>query len=197
MISLALFKSWLNVFFRPQISNFRDELHLKNHILTLANIVLGACLGFGLSWLIHLLFGQPVQVFMGIVSVWVEPGTQPPFSSWSLIVLGGVILGFFDFEIVLFIFARLLGGKGSFGTQAYLQLIFYAPLSIVQQIFAVIPIIGRPLFFLVAITSLIPTTTSLIATHGYRSWRAVATWLMPILLNVVVVFAVVKVLARP
>ena len=196
MNRLALFKSWLNVFFHPQASTFRDELHLKSHILTLANIVLGACLGFGLSWLTHLLFGQPAQSFMGIASIWVKPGTQPPFSSWPLIVLGGVILGFFDFEIVLFIFARLLGGKGSFGTQTYLQSIFYAPLSIVQQIIAVIPIIGRPLFFLVAIYSLIPTTTSLIASHGYRSWRAVATWLMPILLNVGVVLAVVKVLSR-
>jgi hypothetical protein len=131
---------------------------------------------------------------MGIASIWVSAGTPLPFSSWVVITLLGVILGFFDFEIVLFIFARLLGGKGSFGAQAYAQSLFYAPLAVIQQVFAMIPIVGRPLFFLLAAYSLLPTTTSLIAAHGYSTRRAVLTWLMPILLNVGVVYVVVMLL---
>jgi hypothetical protein len=88
----------------------------------------------------------------------------------------------------------LLGGKGSFGAQAYAQSLFYAPLAVVQQVFAVTPIIGRPLFFLLAVYSLLPTTTSLKAAHGYSTVRAVITWLLPILLNVVVVYVVVMLL---
>jgi len=131
---------------------------------------------------------------MGIASIWVATGTQPPFFSWTVIAAVGVILGFYDFQIVLFIFARLLRGQGSFAAQAYVQSLFYAPLAIVQQVFAVTPIIGRALFVLVAVMSLLPTTTSLKAAHGYSTIRAVITWVMPILLNVLVVFVVVLIL---
>ncbi len=195
MISVALFKSWLKVFPRPWTLVFRDELQHKSNLHTLVGVAAGAFLGLGLSWLTHLLLGRPPQEFMGIASVWVAAGTPPPFSSWAVIAPVGVILGFFDFEIVLFIFARLLGGKGSFGAQAYAQALFYGPLAVVQQVFAVIPSVGRPLFFLLAVYSLVPTTTSLKAAHGYSTLRAVITWLMPILLNVVVVFAVIMMLS--
>lgn len=194
MIIVALFKSWLKVFPCPWTPVFRDELNHKSNIRTLVGVTAGAFLGLGLSWLMHLLFGQPPQVFMGIASVWVAAGTQPPFSSWAVIAPLGVILGFFNFQIVLFIFARLLGGKGSFGDQAYVQSLFYGPLAVVQQVFAVMPIVGRALFILLATYSLVPTTTSLKAAHGYSTLRAIITWLMPIVLNVVVVFVVVMVL---
>jgi hypothetical protein len=102
-----------------------------------------------------------------------------------------VVVGFYDFEIVLFIFARLLGGKGSFGRQTYLQSLFYAPLALVQQVLVMVPGFARLLFALVAVWSLIPTTTSLKAAHGYSTLRAVLTWASPIVLNIVVVLAVV------
>lgn len=195
MSSAALFKSWLSVFLHPWTAIFREELDHKSNIRTLVGVTIAAFLGLGLSWLVHLLSGQPAQEYMGITSIWVDAGTQPPFSSWPVIAFAGVILGFYDFEIVLFIFARLLGGKGSFGVQAYAQSLFYAPLAIIQQVFAVMPVVGRPLFFLLAIYSLVPTTSSLKAAHGYSTWRAVITWLMPILLNVLVVFVIVMILA--
>lgn len=193
-MGITLFKSWWKAFLHPCTPIFRDALGHKSILHTWVDVAAGALLGVSLSWLAHLLSGQPPQAFMGIASIWVAAGTPPPFSSWVAIALLGVILGFFDFEIVLFIFARLLGGKGSFGAQAYAQSLFYVPLAVIQQVFAVTPIFGRPLFFLLAAYSLLPTTTSLKATHGYSTWRAVLTWLMPILLNVVVVYVVVMLL---
>ena len=132
---------------------------------------------------------------MGLASIWVRSGTPPPFATWPIVVAGGVIVGFYDFEIVLFIFARLLGGKGSFGRQAYLQSLFYAPLALVQQVLVMAPVFARLLFALAAVCSLIPTTTSLKAAHGYSTSRAVLTWASPIVLNVVVVAAVVLLLS--
>ncbi len=195
MINVALFKSWVKVFLHPWTPIFRDELNHKSNIHTWVGVAVGAFLGLGLSWLTHLLFGQPPQAFMGIASIWVAAGVQPPFGSWAVIAPLGVILGFFNFQIVLFIFARLLGGKGSFGAQAYAQSLFYGPLAIVQQVLAVIPGVGRLLFMLLAAYSLVPTTTSLKAAHGYSTWRAVTTWLMPILLNILVVFGIVMMLS--
>ena len=193
-MGITLFTSWWQVFLHPGTPIFRDALGHKSNLRTWAGVGAGAVLGLSLSWLAHLLSGQPPQTFMGIASLWVAPGTPPPFSSWTVIAPVGVILGFFDFEIVLFIFARLLGGKGSFGAQAYAQSLFYAPLAVIQQVFAVTPVVGRPLFFLLAAYSLLPTTTSLKAVHGYSTWRAVLTWLLPILLNVVVVYMIVMLL---
>jgi hypothetical protein len=194
MMGITLFKSWLKVFFHPWTPVFRDALRHKNIFCTWIGVAAGALLGFSLSWIAHLLFGQPPQAFMGIASIWVTPGTPPPFSSWTVIAPMGVILGFLNFEIVLFIFSRLLGGKGSFAAQSYAQSLFYAPLAVIQQVFAVTPIVGRPLFILLAACSLLPTTASLKAAHGYSTVRAVLTWLMPILLNVVVVYVIVLLL---
>lgn len=133
---------------------------------------------------------------MGLASIWLESGTPPPFSTWALVVPCGVIYGFYTFEIVLFITARLLRGKGSFRRQTYLQSLFYVPLAIVQQVLATSPIGGHLLFGLVAAYSLIPTTTSLKAAHGFSTARAVMTWIIPILLNIVVSLAVVLLVSR-
>jgi hypothetical protein len=56
------------------------------------------------------------------------------------------------------------------------------------------PAVARVLFAVAALWSLIPTTTSLKAAHGYSMTRAVLTWAAPIVANVVVV-AIVIVLA--
>lgn len=191
---ITLFKSWQNITLHPWTSAFRDALPNKSHVATLANVTIAAILGLGLSWITYLITGQAVGEFRGLAAIWVDKGTQPPFSSWSLIVPLGVVVGFYDFQIVLFIFSWLLRGKGSFGTQAYLQSLFYAPLAILQQILSVIPYIGIILFALVATWSLIPTTNSLKAAHGYSTFRAILTWLLPILLNIIVIYIVVMIL---
>ena len=193
-MKLDFFNSWMNVSLHPWTSVFADELKHKSHIVTFVSITIASLLGLGLSWVIHTLTGQDPNEFKGLVSAWIDSTTQPPFLSWSTIIPLGVIVGFYDFQIVLFIFAWLLRGKGSFGTQAYLQSLFYAPLVIIQQTLIVIPKIGLILFILVAIYSLIPTTNSLKAAHGYSTIKAILTWLLPILLNIIIIYVVTMIL---
>jgi hypothetical protein len=193
---MDLASGWWNGFTRPWTPTFRNAISARSHVKTLLGVVAGAVLGAGASWLIHRLVGSREQDFMGLASVWVKSGTPAPFATWAVVVPLGVVYGFYSFEIVLFIFARLLGGKGSFGAQAFVQSLFYAPLAVVQQLFAVIPVVGRILFALVALYSLFPTTSSLKAAHGYSTSRAVLTWMLPILLNVVVIVTVVLLISR-
>jgi hypothetical protein len=134
--------------------------------------------------------------FMGLASVWVKSGTPAPVADWVLLVPLGVVYGFYTFQIVLFLFARVLGGKRSFGTQSYVQSLFYGPLALVQQVVVVTPSVGRLLFALVAVVTLLPTTTSLKAAHGYSSARTVLTWVLPVILNVVVVIGVIVLVSR-
>jgi hypothetical protein len=192
----TLASAWWTASTKPTADTFRHALGGGSHLRTLAGVLVAAVLGLGCSWLAHWLLRDSRQEFMGLASMWVKNGTPAPFASWAVVVPAGVVYGFYSFEIVLFIFARLLGGKGSFGAQSYAQSLFYCPLALVQQIIVVIPVIGRALFVLVAACSLVPTTTSLKAAHGYSTARAVLTWVLPVLLNVLVVTGIVIWLTR-
>ena len=191
---LDFFKGWINVSLHPWMSVFAEAVNRKSHIVTFLSITIASLFGLGLSRVIHILTGQNPNEFKGLVSAWVDSTTQPPFFSWSIIISFGVIVGFYDFQIVLLIFARLPGGKGSLGTQAYLQSLLYAPLVIIQQTLIVIPIVGFVLFILVAVYSLIPTTNSLKAAHEYSTKKAILTWLLPILLNISIIYLVTMIL---
>ncbi len=188
--------SWWRVCRRPWAPVFARELGGKSNVKTFVGVALGALLGLLVSWVLHQLAGKSHGEFMGLASMWLKSGTPPPLLSWTFLVPCGVIIGFYDFEIILFIVARLLGGKGSFGAQAYAQSLFYAPLAIVQQAFVAMPLLAHPLFALAAVCSLVPTTTSLKAVHGYSMVRAVLTWLAPIVLNVLAVVVVIIVVSR-
>jgi len=187
----GLATAWWQAVARPATDTFRRAIPDQSHVKTFAGVLAAAVLGVGLSWVAHWLLHDPTEEFTGLASVWVRTGTPAPLGSWVVVVPLGVVYGFYSFEIVLFIFARLLGGKGSFRSQSYMQSLFYGPLALVQQVVAVIPGVGRAVFVLVAASSLIPTTTSLKAAHQYSTVRAVLTWVIPIILNVVVVTAIV------
>jgi hypothetical protein len=61
----------------------------------------------------------------------------------------------------------------------------------------VISLVGPLLFALVAVYSLLLTTTSLGAAHGCSTLQAILTWVIPIVLNIVVVIAVILLISRP
>ncbi len=193
---VTLPSAWWRVCANPSAGTFRDAIAGQSHAKTLAGVVLAAIVGVGCSWVVHWLLQGAQQQFMGLASVWVKSATPAPVASWPVLVAVGVVYGFYSFEIVLFIFARLLGGRGTFGAQCYAQSLFYAPLALLQQLVVVVPVIGRVLFALVAVSSLVPTTTSLKAAHGYSTARAVLTWALPIVLNVLVVAGILLWLTR-
>ncbi len=188
--------AWWTACSRPSTGTIRESIHDWSHSRTFTQVLFAAVAGLAVAWSVHRLFREPGSEFMGLASVWVPKGTVAPVASWPVLVPFGVVYGFYTFQIVLFLFARLLGGKGSFGAQSYAQSLFYAPLAIVQQSAAVTPVAGRVLFFILALWSLVPTTTSLKAAHGYSTGRAVLTWILPVILNVAVVIVVVAIRSR-
>ncbi len=193
---IELITAWWRVCSRPSADAFRRAAGGQSHLKTLAGVLVAAIIGVGLSWVTHWLLHDPQVEFMGLASVWIRSGTRAPVANWVLLVPLGVVYGFYTFQIVLFLFARILGGKGSFGTQSYMQSLFYGPLALVQQVVVVVPSVGQLLFALVAVSSLWPTTTSLKAAHGYSTTRAVLTWVLPVILNIVVVTGVIILVSR-
>jgi hypothetical protein len=188
--------AWWRVCSRPSTGAFRQAASGQSHVKTFVGVLVAAIFGVGLSWVVHWLLRDSRAEFIGLASMWVRSGSQAPVASWIVLVPLGVVYGFYTFQIVLVLFARLLGGKGSFGTQSNMQSLFYGPLAVVQQMVVVVPSVGRLLFALVAVSSLLPTTTSLKAAHGYSSVRAVLTWVLPVILNIVVVVGVIILISR-
>jgi len=92
---------------------------------------------------------------------------------------------------VLYIFAMIFGGKGNYTKQSYLISLYYAPIMVIGAILAIIPIIGGILAFLVMLYGLYLLTLALKQAHQVTMGKAVAIWLIP----VVVIALLVAVLA--
>jgi len=99
------------------------------------------------------------------------------------------VIGWLIISGVLYIFALLFGGKGSYTTQSYLYAIYYAPLSIISSILVLIPFAGWVLSFILMIYGLYLLTMTLKEAHNYTTGRALLTWLVPV--GIVVVILVV------
>jgi hypothetical protein len=192
---LSLLRSWARVVAWPSTRVF-SACEGRSAFRTFVGLVLGGGSGLVLSLGLNRLLAAPGSEYQGLAAAWVERGTQAPWASWQALVPLGVLSGFYSYQVLLWVIARLLGGGGSFGSQAYLQSLFYAPLALVQQVLIGLPHVGRAAFAAVALWSLIPSTTSLKAAHGLSTARSVATWLAPIALNVVVTVVIVALAAR-
>jgi hypothetical protein len=104
--------AWWRVCSRPSAGTFRQMASGKSHVKTFVGVLVAAMLGGGLSWVAHWLLRDARMEFMGLASVWVKSGTPAPVATWVVLVPLGVVYGFYSFQIVLFLFARILGGKG-------------------------------------------------------------------------------------
>jgi hypothetical protein len=134
---------------------------------------------------------------MGPASVWVRSGTPAPLWNWGVLVPRRAwSTASTASRSCSSSLPASWAARGSFGTRSYVQSLFYGPLALAQQVAAAVPEVGGFLFAPVAAGSLIPTTTSLKAAHGCSGTRAVLTWVIPIVLNVVVVVGVVVLLSR-
>ncbi|MBI4896210.1 MAG: YIP1 family protein [Candidatus Aenigmarchaeota archaeon] len=101
------------------------------------------------------------------------------------------VIGTLIVSVILLVFAKLLSGKGDYGTQTYCLALYGAPLSIILTIAGLIPIIGALLSALVALYSLYLLTIALRQTHQYTIARAVLTWLIPTVVLGLLVFVMV------
>ena len=101
-----------------------------------------------------------------------------PTIGWQLanFVPWTVVYGFYNFEIVLFFVAWWQVRYTSLPTIPNLRIPDFNSATIDSD-----PPPGRPLFVLAAVYSLLLTTISLKAGHGYAILKAILTWIIPIL----------------
>ncbi len=110
-------------------------------------------------------------------------------------------------SLVVFLFARIFGGKGSFSQQTYLISLYQPPLGILRAAagvaFGLVPFLGNGLsaffVFATAVYELYLLTLALKAVHGFGKFRAILSWAIPlaifaILVALAILFLIVAVI---
>ena len=101
------------------------------------------------------------------------------------------VIGWLIGSAIIYVFAMLFGGKGDFVKQSYLIALYAAPLMVVSSIVSLIPFVGPILSLLVSLYGIYLLTMSIKQAHKVSTGKAIAIWLVP----VVIVAVLVSVLA--
>jgi hypothetical protein len=100
-----------------------------------------------------------------------------PAASFGSII--GVPLGFFIGVGILFLFAKLFGGTGTFLQQAYAFALFSVPIQGISAIAGLVPVLGGLVSFALGIYSIFLAVFAISASHRLTTGRAVAVVLLP------------------
>lgn len=98
------------------------------------------------------------------------------------------VLGWLIGSLVWFVFARLLGGKGSYTAQTYLIALYTAPLIVITAVLNIIPLVGAILGMLVSLYGLYLLTMAIREAHGFDTVKAALSWIIPLVIVGIIVF---------
>lgn len=175
-----MFELWKNALLKPK-QTFKAEkknakLALGAKYILVSGLITAAITALsylaGLDTTLDSLFLYPALVLLYIIF-------SPVLS----------VIGWLFSSGVDYIFAKLLGGRGTYEQQTYLISLYVAPISIISAVLLLVPVAGLWLSALLSLYGLYLVTMALKEAHGYSTGRAVLTWLIPFL--IVVVFAMI------
>jgi len=106
----------------------------------------------------------------------------------------GTLLFFYAANTLTYVGARLLGGRGDFTTQAYLESLYRVPIGIVSSLLALVPIVGGLLKLVLWVLQLVYDVRAVKAAHDTTTGRAVAAVLAPVAAILVLVCVAVAIL---
>jgi hypothetical protein len=161
---------------------------------TLVSILVYAVISAILTAL-SVLVGGGLQVLSRLPEFGQRPESGAAFGAG----LGGVVvcyaclgliavpLSFYFSNGLNYLGARVLGGTGSFGTQAYLMSLFVVPLGIVTSLVSLVPLAGACLAFIVGVYVIFLNVRLNKAVHQLTTGRAIVAALWPLVLIVIAV----------
>lgn len=114
------------------------------------------------------------------------------FARFSIIT---VPLSFFITVGIQYLLARALRGNGTYKTQAYNQLLFTVPLTIITYILQLIPLVGVILGALVGIYQIVLNVYAVMAAHNLRGGKATLAVLLPVIVLLALAMLALIVLA--
>ncbi len=169
-------KTWFNALIHPTELITKEsgkstwEDAFKRVIL--AGFLAGLVSGFFIM-LFQLAAGKVVTAIIGwIIAMIVGPITA--------------VIGWIIGAILLFITAKLLGGKADFARHTTDLTWYYAPITFVTGIISWIPLIGQALGALIWLYGLYPLTMIIKVSHGLSTEKAVVVWLIWVIIGIII-----------
>ena len=168
---------------------FRNEIPRTSPSNTFYSILIYAVISLAFS-IFQMLFTKSSNPFSELP---LEAGIYSLITGMGLVCLVVIIpVGFYISNGIYYGIASLLGGKGSFSSQAYINSLFTVPigvLSLILALFSSIPVIGwfiySGLALIVSIFNIILTVRCYKAVHNFSTGRAVAVVLLPLVLVII------------
>jgi len=121
--------------------------------------------------------------------------------SFAMIVVFPILslVGWLIGSVILYIFAKVLGGKGTFTAQSHslalLNSAFGVLMSLIALILTPVPLAGIAVLIIISIYNLYALTVSLRSVHRYSNAHAVLTWLIPMIIVLIIAFILAVALA--
>jgi len=173
------FKLWKEVLVNP-VKTFKKQEKKSNLTLGALNILIaGVVAGFFYGLLIMSGFST-AGYMQGLRAGIMGTGVGVMGFVLSIVTFPIVYLvSWFITSGILYLFAVVLGGKGTFTKQSYLMALYQSPLIVIQTILLSIPIIGPIISLLVGIYGLYLLTLALKQVHKVSTGKAIAIWLLP------------------
>lgn len=196
----AMIESWSNVLFHPGEAAFAEERQKTQATLTTALLwtLIAAVVNGVLGWLsLRTLLNSEDgwQQLMTVLNLPPEMQAQLQEMINSDMMGGSSLISilltplFFLIGVgMLYLVARLLGGKGDFGRYAYLVASFQAPITILNAVLNFIPMAGGCLAMAFSIYGIILAYFATKVEHNLSSGRALTVVLIPLILLILLIF---------
>jgi hypothetical protein len=187
-----IFQKWINVTTKPGAESFAAELPTANWgdiwISVLLLGVVSAITGFiGAS-----IFHTGVQSYLNSLSPQQQAQLGPIMTSMrnssTGTSLGNVIfvpLFFVIWTGILFLFAKMFGGTGTFLQQSYARALYLVPLGLVVAVLGLVPILGSLASAVLGIYGIVLNVFSVSASQRLSGGKATAVVLLPLAIGLV------------
>lgn len=183
-----MFKEFFEVYFKP--ISIRKYAR-KDFGRALLNILVASAIGGAVSGFFAALFiatlgaylGAFLPIgFLGMVGI---TGVSLFFMILLYTIIAS-ILGLIIGSAILFLFAKIFKGKGSYVAQTYAISLPSSAVILISYVVGWIPVLGGIIGILAGLWCLYPLTIVLRETHQYTTGKAVLTWLIPTIIVLVI-----------
>ncbi|GHO81266.1 hypothetical protein KSD_90370 [Ktedonobacter sp. SOSP1-85] len=185
----SLPQRYLHITIRPSVMRFEEEKYAAS---------------WGSTFLQLITLGVICALLQGL-AFWIDPSTLVGMTGGvqlGVLMLASTIgiviitpLSFLFSAGVIYLFARLLRGKGAYLEQLYTMTLFGVPMVILSYLLLLLPATSSWLPYLPHVYSLVLMILALRAVHNFLTGRAIITLLLPVvaLLLLIVIGAVLYV----
>jgi hypothetical protein len=177
---------YFDALIKPSVATFSKEKNSASWGLVCIQLLTWAILDAALGLLVNLIS---------------PPATSSPFlqvlslaTSVGLVVV--VPLLFFLLMGIVYLFARVLGGQGTFLEQCNTSLSIQLPLGILSKILALIPVVGRLLNSFLSLYGIVLQVFVIMAVHRLSRGRAIVALLLPVVGIVVLTGAIFLIIRK-